>query len=282
MGDAGGRAQHLERGFGFALQTVARRALRRRQDLHRHFPRQSGAPADRGTLGDQRSAQRQRRQERHHRDHHVERRGAFFARHDSVRGAHGRDVLNSTSLPSTSRISRARDRLDQRAVMGGDEHGGAQPVQFGEQAGSGAPRFRDRHCRSARRRSADRAGPPRRGRWRRAAARRPTASAAWLSAGRPARPRRAIPPHRGRNRDSRRPAIRKGSATLSKAERWSSRRKSWNTTPMRRRKRREGGALGGGQIVSEQGDQPARRRLGEIDQFQQSRSCRRRKGRSGR
>ncbi len=137
MGDPRHVAQDGERRLGFGVQVQRRAIGGRRKNLHRQPAGEAAAPAQRRTLRDQRGAERQRRQERHHRDHHVERRRALLARQDADRTAtrdHSLGIRSSTRRPSTSRISRAPRAFDQRAIVGGDQHRGAQPVQFAEQA----------------------------------------------------------------------------------------------------------------------------------------------------
>ena len=65
------------------VQPGAGIALFRRQHLHRELGRPGPLcqPCG-GAVGDQRGAQRQRRQERHHRDDEIQRRGALVARQD--------------------------------------------------------------------------------------------------------------------------------------------------------------------------------------------------------
>ena len=64
------------------VQAGAGIAAFRRQHLHRELGGQARSASLRGAVGDQRGAQRQRRQERHHRDHEIQRRGALVARQD--------------------------------------------------------------------------------------------------------------------------------------------------------------------------------------------------------
>src|SRR5580765_3664064 len=83
--------------------------MRRHQDLHGQAIRKPRAPAERGALGQKRSAERECGEKRHDADHDVERGGALLARHELRRTtAHTRAaVLSSTSRPSTRRMSRA-------------------------------------------------------------------------------------------------------------------------------------------------------------------------------
>ena len=165
---------------------------------------------------------------------------ARVARQQRRRGGCSRRDRSCVAPAAAGRPSRcstgAPGARDQVLVVAGDQHGGAQPVQSTNSAA--AARAISGSTLPVGSSAQDQVGPGHHG----AGDGQPLLLAARqgrrqgvhpVARG---RPRPAARPRRRRSRSACRPARRSGRATLSKAERWSSRRKSWNTTPMRRRK----------------------------------------------